>query len=136
MGKFKLLFLLAILISIMFVGCEQQKPIKQQTETSERQSRTDNEDNTKPQKPQSFSGNGDKVQMINLSKGLLIIEAEYSGYSNFIITIKKSDGKLVGSPINIISEGHYSGSQSETIETDGLYAFNVQSSGKWTFNIK
>ncbi len=120
----------------MFVGCEQQKPIKQQTKDSESQSRNDNEDNIKPQKPQSFSGNGDKVQMVYLSKGLLIIETEYSGYSNFIITIMKSDGELVGSPINIISKGHYSGSQSVQIETDGLYAFNVQSEGKWTFNIK
>lgn len=123
MKKIKFIIVLSILLTIIFACNNIEKEIKKEI--------------SKPQTPQTISGNGDDVKKVDLNKGVAIFDATYNGYRNFIVRLKRDDGKEYPSLFNQISEtGKYKGSTSFTVPADGVYILTIKSYGNWVINVK
>lgn len=85
-------------------------------------------------KPQSFSGNSDKVITgVKLKAGPARLVMSYTGPSNFIVEFLDADGNNISLPVNEI--GKYSGTVYVPVSQPGMYSLQVQASGNWKIDV-
>jgi len=82
----------------------------------------------------NIEGKGDKVEVINLNKGVAIFTMAHFGSLNFSVVIKGSDGEHLDLLANDM--GSYSGQKTFTVKESGIYLVEISASGKWTINIE
>lgn len=84
--------------------------------------------------PIVFSGRGDyATETFQLEEGLVRLQAEHQGSSNFAIKLLDGNGDLQELPVNEI--GSYSGSRAFSVRS-GTYLLDVTASGPWTIQIQ
>lgn len=69
-----------------------------------------------------------------MKPGLLLADLAYSGTGNYIVSVYRSDGQLVGLLANKL--GAYSGQASLRIRDAGTYWIATQAAGPWTMTAK
>ncbi len=108
-----------------------------QTETNKTKtqgSETTTKKTIEKQISKSIEGKGDKVEVINLNKGVAIFTMAHFGSLNFSVIIKGSDGEYLDLLANDM--GSYSGQKTFTVEESGIYLVEISASGKWKINIE
>lgn len=90
---------------------------------------------SKGQSPQTFNGTGAKSEIVNLNEGLATFDIiNNSGFSNFNVLLKDSNGKNVSMLAN--ESGTFNGTVSVKIPETGKYRIDVKSEGKWSVVVK
>lgn len=83
--------------------------------------------------PITFSGRGDHAtEAFELESGLVRLQAEHQGSSNFAVKLLDGSGGLQELPVNEI--GSYSGSRAFSVRS-GTYLLDITASGPWTIEI-
>ena len=81
-----------------------------------------------------LSGSGDTAtDMMDLKAGFIVLDATYSGGSNFAVKLQSESGQDLELMVNEI--GSYKGKTFAEIPADGKYYLNVTASGSWDFDI-
>jgi hypothetical protein len=82
--------------------------------------------------PQTFSGTGQEVrQDIQINGGLTVVEATYSGESNFQVSLE--GGEFPTNFVNVI--GDFDGAQAELVE-EGTYILEINADGPWEVTLR
>ncbi|MDB5080698.1 MAG: lipoprotein [Chloroflexi bacterium] len=85
-------------------------------------------------KPQTFSGNSDKVITgVKLTSGPARFVMSYSGSRNFIVQFLDSNGETVALAANTI--GAYQGTVYVPVASSNSYAIQVQATGNWKIDV-
>ncbi|MHB8194213.1 MAG: hypothetical protein ACYDGL_13175 [Bellilinea sp.] len=88
---------------------------------------------TEPPPPQAFSGNGDDVVMIE-GVGPAVVDLNYSGGSNFIVTNYDSSGQQIGLLVNTI--GSYNGRvELDFYDDENTAMLEIKADGPWTVTV-
>ena len=81
----------------------------------------------------SFSGHGEQAtQLFYLPAGLQVYYMAHNGQANFSVELLDQNGNLISLLANTV--GSFNGSQAVTIQTAGLYMFDVQADGNWAIS--
>lgn len=78
----------------------------------------------------SFSGVGQQAtELFSTNKGLMKVEMNHSGSSNFIVYLLDNSGNELELLVNEI--GPFDGSKAVRIPKDGIYLFRIEADGEW-----
>ena len=74
------------------------------------------------------------IQIIHLNKDSVLFKMEHFGDSNFVVTLKTTEGELVDTLAN--EKGKYDGTKALIIDESGPYILDVVTNGNWRLSFK
>ena len=135
--------LLPVLLVLLLASCSTGQTTTQPTTSQTSTQPTTTQPTTTTQEPVitplelEFEGSGDYLSpTFNLKEGIVVLTAQYSGDSNFIVEVVPEAATWQVLSINTI--GNYSGIRAHRVETGAIMALNpgghrlqVKGSGEW-----